>query len=205
MSTKSKLTLESSARLQEDDALFRLQLSHLKNGAATESGDDDGVNLLNVEDQGARLVASISRHLSASRLTTTMIDLLCKYLARIDTTQQRALLGLSQAHRRSSALGQRNNAIDAYTRALGRGLSSEDALMEAYDAYFAAMPLTPGEKPNTYDRDRVNENDGRSRHTNQAKQRMATLIKPCLVKAGVLLPSLRGRPKKALITTSTAT
>lgn len=194
MSTKSKTTLQNSARLHEDDDLFRLQLSHLKNGAATGS-DDDGVNLLNVEDQGAELVASISRHLIAGRLTTTMIGLLSKYLDRLDTTQQRALLGMNQARRRSSALGQRTNAIHAFTDALSRGISRDEALVKAYDAYFFLMPLTPGEKPDTYDRDRERQNDKRSRHANQAEQRMATLIRPCLVSAKLLPPSAKGRPR----------
>ncbi len=199
MSTKSKPILQNSARLQEDDHLFKLQLSHLKNGAATES-DDGGGHLLNVEDQGAKLVASISRHLSTGRLTPTMIDLMAKYLASIDTTQQRALLGLNQAHRRSSALGQKKNAIHAFTDGLSRGMSSAEALVNAYDAYFSVMPLKPGEKPDTHDRDQEKKSTKRSRYANQAEQRMATLIRPCLVASKLLPPAKVGRPRKAKLT-----
>lgn len=202
MTTKSKSAIRTATKLQEEEDIFRLRRKFLASGAATSSGDD-GINLINVDDQAEKLVQTISQHLVAGRLTTTMITLLVNHLATMTGPQRWALLGLSKASRRMSASGQETSAIYAFTDALQRGLNEDTALVAAYDAYIAAMPLKPGEPPHSYHLDCKTEKSSSSRYRNLGAQRMATLIRPCLVKANLLPPPTPGRPKNATLTGGT--
>ena len=184
-------------KLQEDEDLFRLQLSLLARGAASTPGND-GNALVSVDEQAASLTMTIAQHLRDGRLTETMTRLLANYLETMDAQKRWALLALNSKNRRPSALGKNTNAVYAFTEALKQGLPTDDALIAAYDAYFAVMPYESGAEPTTYKRDSQKATSPRCRHPTLAAQRMATVIRPCLVKAGLLPPGKPGRPKKAI-------
>jgi hypothetical protein len=140
----------------------------------------------------AELVRTIRVHLSTGTLTPTMVQLLDAHLGKLGDSEQWALLGLNGAHRRKSKVNQCDDALDAYVEAVKMGRNEDDALIAAYDAYFAASPKNPrGPRP-TYAADSLKRSTG---FRSLAAKRMKT-IRQCLTEVGVLEPGKRGRPRK---------
>jgi hypothetical protein len=79
----------------------------------------------------------------------------------------------------------------AYAEASKLGCNEQDALIAAYDAYFAAAPDLRGKRRATYAADL--KMPGKP---NRAKQRIASTIRPALVRFGMLAALPPGRPKK---------
>lgn len=185
-----------AARLAEDDAIFRLQLSFLKRGSATASQPSSPA-LQTIEEAAIDLVATVVKHIRESRLTPAMADLLADHLSGFKAEQSLALFGLNKANRPTTKPGQQTSAVSAFTDALRRGVVEESALIEAYDAYFAAGPLSQNRgKYRTHADDSRAGKGISARHKTDADSTMKSTIRPLLVQMGLLPKVGPGRKKK---------
>lgn len=177
------------ARLAEDDDIFRLQLSRLRQGSATES-KPDSLTLQTIDEAAIGLVETLVKHIRESRLTPTMADLLADHLSRVGVEQSLDLFGLNKANRPTTKMGQQTSAIHAFTDALRLGLDQKKALIKAYDAYFSTGPLSRQTgKRRTYADDSNRDEKG-------SAATMKSTIRPLLVEMRLLPKPSLGRPKK---------
>jgi hypothetical protein len=131
--------------------------------------------------------------MTGGTLPPVMAGLLASYLDTLDSPQRWALLGLNATNRRRSVEGQKNSAVLAFADAVKAGLDVQAATVAAYDAYFASAPAQSGRAPATYATD--SKKPG-IRGMTKAEQRMASTVRPTLVRFGVLSAQRPGRPKK---------
>ena len=176
-----------SARLLQYDDMFRLQLNFLKRGSATASQPDSPA-LQSIDEAAIDLVATMVKHIRDSQLTPAMAQLLADHLSGFGTEQCLALFGLNKANRPTTKPGQQTSAANAFTDALRQGLGEESALIEAYNAYFAAGP------PSKTGRRRTHADDSRDGKTSASKT-MKSTIRPPLVQMGLLPKSGPGRKR----------
>lgn len=191
------------------DKLFCLRLDALRGGHGTIEAED---RLLPVDDVAAALVSEIAMLLRADAsaqlakpgtrfqggLSPTMSRLLADYLDSMDSAQRWALLGMGEAARKRSAQGQRRNAVLAYAEAVAAGIAADECERRAYDAYFACAPQRSRA---TFADDSRRDSKRPDRYRTLAEQRWATIVRPFLVREGLMDAPRKGRkikiPKEA--------
>jgi hypothetical protein len=177
-----------AARLLEDDDMFKLRLNFLTRGSATASQPDSPA-LQTIDKAAIDLVATMVEHIRDRRLTPAMAELLADHLSGFRAEQSLALFGLNKANRPTTKWGQQTSAVTAFTDTLRRGLNEESALIEAYDAYFSAGPLSINRGK------RRTHADDSSAGKSAARSTMKSTIRPLLVQMGLLPKSGPGRKR----------
>lgn len=185
------LELRRATHRDEDEQfIMRVEMLKAGRGSLDQAG---GVALGAMDDETKELVNEVSWKLLTGTLSESMVMLLLELLEGLSSTQRRSFLGMKKGHRQPVKPRRVESAINIFIDSNLKGMSEEEAELNAYNAYFAEEQKGSGKVMPPYEADKDAPGN---RHKNKAEQRMASVVRKVLIEQNLIEKPKRGRPKK---------